>query len=104
MLGESLQGDTEAIRQGVERGELQLHNWGEFVAITEQQGAEFVVCCAAGRNLGRYLPRLYQLAQQRSSSIRFHSHRPGIARMAALYKFKPIGTDAHGQTIYRAGV
>ena len=105
-LGVALMTDRDEIRQDIECGKLDLMEWdGELLTVTEIQGSTFVICCIAGRGVVRHMASLYQLAQQSGcDTARFHSHRPGIARVARVYGFERTGTDNHGQAVYMCRV
>lgn len=87
-------------------GQLLALSWGgEVYTITEIQDETLVICCCVGRNVSRYLAHLYHWARCSGCRyIRFHSSRPGLARLGKLYEFDTIGTDEYGQTIYQCEV
>lgn len=80
--------------------------WGaELISVTGVEGSEMVVTCLAGRNMRAYLGQLYRLAQCNGCrSIRYHSDRPGIAKIVAAYGFNQSGEDDTGRTVYRCRV
>lgn len=98
--------DAGLIQQDVKAGRLLALSWGgELFTITEIQGKAFVLCCMAGRNFGRYINHIYHWAKTAGcQSIRFHSSRRGLVRMAKHYNFKSVGTDEQGQTVYQCEV
>lgn len=99
-------GDQVEIAQAVTAGELLALSWGgELDTITDRQGDEFVLCCMAGRNFSRYMQHIYHWARVSGcTTIRFHSARRGLARMASQYNFQTVGTDEIGQTVYQCEV
>lgn len=105
-LKSSMLGDDAQIEKEVRAGRLALLLWGRTVlTVVERHGAELVICCAVGKGIAPYFSDFIELARRnRCSSIRFHSQRPGLARMAAKFKPVVIGHDHHGQTIYRVAV
>lgn len=105
-LQTALNDDAGLIQQDIESGQLLALSWGgELFTVTETQGKALVLCCVAGRNVTRYLNHIYQWARGSGcESIRFHSSRPGFARIGRQYEFEPVDIDAAGQTVYQCEV
>ena len=105
-LARAIGNDAQAIKQDVESGQLLALSWGgELVTVTETQGDTFVLCCMAGRNFARYMQHIYYWAKCNGcESIRFHSARRGLVRIAKQYEFQAVGADEQGQTIYQCEV
>ncbi len=98
--------DAGQVKKDIESGQLLALSWGgELFTVTETQGKTLVLCCVAGRNVTHYLKHIYHWARCAGcESIRFHSKRPGFARIGKQYEFKPVDTDSAGQTVYQCEV
>jgi len=53
------------------------------------QGAELVIMCAAGRGMDTAMPSIIATARQGGfETIRFHTRRPSLGRLAARYGYR----------------
>ena len=94
-LGETLGVFRDDLAEQVRRGIAELWRFGaDTYMVTRldkvrELGLQLVVCCVKGRGAHQIAPFIIAAAKKQGvHSIRFHSSRPGMARLFGRYGFR----------------
>lgn len=85
--------DWPELAQEVEAGVVGLYevNQGRAYAVLRNESPELVVCVYQGEGLKQFADYMYENAGKNGfKSVRFHTRRPGIARMIKHLNPEPV--------------